>query len=278
MTNSVTLILLSYRIYYTLRYDCKLSLSKFEINYTICRERKVVAGGQDNLVAAIMSASTVSAAALAARRKREPKARKTQEERSAEMRLRLLDATLTSLELKGYSGTSMSTIAEIAGVSRGAIQHHYPEKNYIVAGALEFAASRIQSDILLAVEKLPIGAARLELMLDRFWKAAQTSPLPAMSDVRIAARTNDGLMAMILPIEYAMRERQRKFVAAAIGVELQVDQSLIPRIDALMGALRGLAFQLAYGWESYEIEAAWSLAKSDFVENVVGLASLGRGR
>lgn len=238
----------------------------------------MVAGGQDNLVAAIMSASTVSAAALAARRKREPKARKTQEERSAEMRLRLLDATLTSLELKGYSGTSMSTIAEIAGVSRGAIQHHYPEKNYIVAGALEFAASRIQSDILLAVEKLPIGAARLELMLDRFWKAAQTSPLPAMSDVRIAARTNDGLMAMILPIEYAMRERQRKFVAAAIGVELQVDQSLIPRIDALMGALRGLAFQLAYGWESYEIEAAWSLAKSDFVENVVGLASLGRGR
>jgi len=90
-------------------------------------------------------ASPITAAAIAARRRR---GKQTQTERSTDMRGRLLDATLECLARYGYAGTSFSTIAQHAGVSRGALQHHYPEKNYIIAGALEVISKRLLEDFV----------------------------------------------------------------------------------------------------------------------------------
>ncbi|MDT5024109.1 MAG: hypothetical protein QOE61_535, partial [Micromonosporaceae bacterium] len=54
------------------------------------------------------------------------KARRTQEQRSAEMRVRLLDATIECLVEYGYAGTTTPRVAEKAGVTRGAQVHHFP--------------------------------------------------------------------------------------------------------------------------------------------------------
>src|SRR4029450_5698931 len=52
--------------------------------------------------------------------------RRTQEERSAATRARLLDATLECLAELGYARTTTTEIAERGGVSRGAQLHHFP--------------------------------------------------------------------------------------------------------------------------------------------------------
>ncbi len=51
-----------------------------------------------------------------------------QEERSAETRRRLLDATVACLFERGYAGTTTTELARRAGVSRGAQMHHFPKK------------------------------------------------------------------------------------------------------------------------------------------------------
>ena len=61
--------------------------------------------------------------------------KRTQEEKSREMRTRLIEATLDCLQDNGYHGTSLSRILENAGVSRGAWRHHYRSKKELIAAA-----------------------------------------------------------------------------------------------------------------------------------------------
>src|SRR5690606_2161173 len=63
--------------------------------------------------------------------------RRTQEERSADTQRRLMEATIEALDERGYARVTTSEIAERAGVSRGALAHHYATKEELVAVSVE---------------------------------------------------------------------------------------------------------------------------------------------
>jgi AcrR family transcriptional regulator len=206
--------------------------------------------------------SPITAAAIAARRRR---GKKTQSERSTDMRGRLLEATLECLAKHGYAGTSFSTIAQQAGVSRGALQHHYPEKNYIIAGALEILSKRLLEDFLPEAIEMPRGPNRIAFVLDRIWLATLTGAITAVTDIRMAARADIQLRSMLLPLEHGVRKRQYQLVADACGGALGATPGFSQRVDAVLATVRGLGMQLAYGWDRGEVEAAWAIARDDFV-------------
>lgn len=62
--------------------------------------------------------------------------RRTQEQRSAETRSRLLQATVECLLELGYVGTSTPEVCRRAGLSRGALLHHFGGKADLVEKAL----------------------------------------------------------------------------------------------------------------------------------------------
>ena len=206
--------------------------------------------------------SAIPAAAIAARRRR---GKKTQSERSTDMRGRLLEATLECLAKYGYAGTSFSTIAQQAGVSRGALQHHYPEKNYIIAGALEILSKRLLEDFLPEAIEMPHGPSRIAFVLDHIWLATLTGAITAVTDIRMAARSDVQLRSMLLPLEHRVRTRQYQLVADACGGSLGSALGFTHRVDAVLATVRGLGMQLAYGWDRGEVEAAWAIARDDFV-------------
>jgi AcrR family transcriptional regulator len=61
--------------------------------------------------------------------------RRTQEERSAATRGRLLEATIDLLIERGYARLTTADIAKRAGVSNGARVHHFPTKEELVVAA-----------------------------------------------------------------------------------------------------------------------------------------------
>jgi len=71
-----------------------------------------------------------------------PRRRRTQDERSSAMRERLLDATIECLVEYGYTGTTVTRIADRAGVTRGAQVHHFRTKDDLVTAAVKHLAGR----------------------------------------------------------------------------------------------------------------------------------------
>ncbi len=63
--------------------------------------------------------------------------RRTQAERSDEMRQRLIEASAIVLRRKGYAGLRTDEVARVAKVSRGALQHHFPSKDSLVVATAE---------------------------------------------------------------------------------------------------------------------------------------------
>lgn len=59
-----------------------------------------------------------------------------QQERSRATRARLLEAAVTCLAEVGWSASTVSVVAERAGVSRGAAQHHFPTREDLFVAAV----------------------------------------------------------------------------------------------------------------------------------------------
>jgi AcrR family transcriptional regulator len=61
----------------------------------------------------------------------------TQEERSERSRQQILDSALKLFSHRGYGATSVRDIAEDAGLSKGNVYHHFPDKESIFRALLD---------------------------------------------------------------------------------------------------------------------------------------------
>src|SRR5919109_2573967 len=70
------------------------------------------------------------------------KHRRTNQERSATTQAAILQATIEQLAEHGYGRTTTVEVAERAGVSRGALVHHFSTRSDLVLAALEYLCER----------------------------------------------------------------------------------------------------------------------------------------
>lgn len=61
----------------------------------------------------------------------------TQEERSEKSKQQILDAALKLFSHRGYGATSVRDVAEEAGLSKGNVYHHFPDKETIFRALLD---------------------------------------------------------------------------------------------------------------------------------------------
>ncbi|WP_460868684.1 TetR/AcrR family transcriptional regulator [Rhodococcus aerolatus] len=140
-----------------------------------------------------------------------PPRRRTQEERTAQTRHRLLEATLDCLVDDGYARTTTQAIAARAGLSRGAQLHHFPTKESLVVGAVEHLAQKRHAEMQAALTGATSPAVGLELLADTF-----SGPLfLAALELWVAARTEPALRAALEPLERRVAD---ELVAVAPGL------------------------------------------------------------
>ena len=84
-------------------------------------------------------------------------ARKPRYERRAadDRRQALIAATIASLQRHGHEGLSVRRIAAEAGVSIGLINHHFPNKNALVAESYRNFSRRLSEGFNIAVQRAP---------------------------------------------------------------------------------------------------------------------------
>ena len=76
-----------------------------------------------------------------------PDARRTQAERRAETRAALLAAALDAFATDGYDGVGTEAIVRAAGVTRGALYHHFADKADLLAAVVAEVADNVSSTI-----------------------------------------------------------------------------------------------------------------------------------
>ncbi|MDK3020165.1 TetR/AcrR family transcriptional regulator [Pseudodonghicola flavimaris] len=116
--------------------------------------------------------------------------------RSQAMRARICRAAIACLDRYGYAETSFARVQEKAGVSRGAITHHFPSKQALVAAtalvllskALEPARNRDSSDA-----PMPVHA----LILASWDSVVNSAGGRAMVEILSACRSDRALHALL---------------------------------------------------------------------------------
>ncbi len=116
--------------------------------------------------------------------------RRTQQERRAATRAALLDATVACLVERGWAGTSTAEVARMAGVSRGAEQHHYRSKHELVAAAVEHLLARQREAYERAFTGLPPAERTAPRAVDLLWELFRGPYVTALLELAVAGRTD----------------------------------------------------------------------------------------
>ncbi len=99
------------------------------------------------------------------------------QDRSRATRLRLLEAAVACLAEHGWSGSTVTVVAERAGVSRGAAQHHFPTREDLFTAAIEYVAQEWRAGIREQARTLPDGGAPRTAAVVEMLVGAFTGPL-----------------------------------------------------------------------------------------------------
>lgn len=126
-------------------------------------------------------------------RRRTIRRRRTQEERREETQSRVLDATVECLARDGYSGASTVRIARKAGVSRGALLHHYSSKAELLASAVRHVFRRRIAEFREAFERVPEDANRANAAIDILWGMFSGPSFDAWLELLVASRSDPEL-------------------------------------------------------------------------------------
>jgi AcrR family transcriptional regulator len=129
-----------------------------------------------------------------------PPRRGLQAEKSASTRARILDAAIDSLVELGYARTTTVEVAERAGVSRGAMLHHYPSRAELLYAAMESLHAKRMSDLRDEVARFDNADDVVEVAVNLFWEMVKHPYFFAMQELAIAARTDAELRETLLPL------------------------------------------------------------------------------
>lgn len=167
--------------------------------------------------------------------------RRTQEERRAETRGRILAAALECLAELGYAGTTTTAVAARAGVSRGAQLHHFPTRAALIAAAVDHLYAGLRDEYERAFERLAPGVDRLAASIDLFWEVWQDPRLTAVLELHVAART-DSELAAALKVVAAEHQKQIVRLARRFFPRQALAESHFSGIlDVVQETLRGMA-------------------------------------
>jgi AcrR family transcriptional regulator len=149
-------------------------------------------------------------------------ARRTQAQRSEEMRQRLLDAAFTVLQQRGYVGFRIAEVAKIAGVSRGAQLHHFPTKESLVVATIEHVFAHALDEAQRRAEAAAGGSRDpLEAIIDDSSDFFFGDYFAIALDVVMAAAKDDRIRERIFAISRSHRlpaERAWQKVLTASGL------------------------------------------------------------
>jgi AcrR family transcriptional regulator len=162
--------------------------------------------------------------------------RRPKQDRSRATRQRLLEAAVSCLAEHGWAGSTVSVVAERAGVSRGAAQHHFPTREDLFTAAVEYVAEE-RSTALRAL--FPDGAEDrrvvVEALVDLY-----TGPLfRAALHLWVAASNEDQLRPRVTELEAKVGRETHRIAVDLLRAD-ESEPGTRETVQGLLDMARGL--------------------------------------
>lgn len=111
----------------------------------------------------------------------------------------LLEATIACIVRSGFAHVRTRDIAEEAGLSRGAIVHHFANKGQLFEKALVYVHERRLALYRSDIGKLTTVEDRAQEGIDLYWRQLRTTYFIAAQELQMAARSDAALAAILKP-------------------------------------------------------------------------------
>ena len=124
--------------------------------------------------------------------------------KSAQTRAKLVEATIRCIVKLGYARTTTPQVAAEAGLSRGAMLHHFENGAALIKAAIvELHEKRLRA-FRRAADTENHDTATL---VRTYWKQLQKPAFVAFHELALAARSNPELARILQPLQVEFRER-----------------------------------------------------------------------
>lgn len=162
--------------------------------------------------------------------------RAPKQDRSRATRQRLLQAAVACLAEHGWAGSTVSVVAERAGVSRGAAQHHFPTREDLFTAAVEYVAEERSSALRAlfpegAADRRDVVAALVDLYTGPFFRAAL--------HLWVAASNEDQLRPRVTELESRVGRETHRIAVDLLGADESVP-GVRETVQGLLDMARGL--------------------------------------
>lgn len=161
------------------------------------------------------------------------------QERSRTTRRRLLAAAVECIVELGWTGTTVALIAQRAGVSRGAAQHHFPTREDMVAAAVEHLAEVQVAELRRHADELPSGPERFQSIVDMLLNLYSGLTFRAALHLWVAASTDAVLRETLAPLEARVGREAHRLAVELLGAD-ETEPGVRETVQATLDLARGL--------------------------------------
>ncbi|MCM2422529.1 TetR/AcrR family transcriptional regulator [Streptomyces sp. RKAG293] len=166
--------------------------------------------------------------------------RAPKQDRSRATRRKLLEAAVSCLAERGWSGSTVSAVAERAGVTRGAAQHHFPTREDLFTAAIEHVAEEWLDAVRERARALPRdGASRTRAVVDML-VGVYTGPLfRAALHLWVAAADEEQLRPRVNALEARIGREAHRLAVEFLDADESVE-GVRESVQATLDMARGL--------------------------------------
>jgi AcrR family transcriptional regulator len=172
-----------------------------------------------------------------------PSKRRSQEERSAETRRKLVEAAVLVLGESGFANLTISKVTQRAGLTNGAMQHHFPARDDLMLALMDAVYPVLQIPFeAIASEGLTVDQ-RVSKIVDLLWEIYSRPEYLAIWDIALGSRGDRKLWIRLRSYQQNISTRMRNEFVTLFG-DLGLPADDVERIFSLtISSLRGLALQ-----------------------------------
>ncbi len=175
-----------------------------------------------------------------------PPRRRPQAERTAEMRARLIQAAITCLYRTGYSATTVSAVADEAGVSRGAMTHQFKAKTDLMLAVVQSVFESDSDAYNRSIREME-PARWLERLPQTMWGVMSQPSGVAVMEIMLASRSDPDLGDQLRTLQKSIDERAHQWSAERVRAAGLVP---VPQAEAIhelyVAAVRGLSLEAVF--------------------------------